>query len=156
LPLGGSARIPGPVRRRTVTAPPNVTSVDRDAGTSSASWRSQGWTAPAFAGILFVSSLCGSGTGAPQVSTRAVALAGTGARSSSVEADATMRERELADRVRMLKLRSGFTWAQVAEMFGVSRRAVHLWVQGGNMSARHAVRLDQIQQVVAEHDVGLP
>lgn len=30
---------------------------------------------------------------------------------------------------------SGLTWEQIARYFGVSRRAVHLWVSGGRMSA---------------------
>jgi len=30
---------------------------------------------------------------------------------------------------------------QVADLFGVSRRAVHFWVEGGNMAAYNVARL---------------
>lgn len=32
---------------------------------------------------------------------------------------------------------SGLTWEQLARLFGVSRRAVHNWANGGRMTARH-------------------
>ena len=40
--------------------------------------------------------------------------------------------------------RSGLTWEQLARMFGVSRRALHHWADGGRMTAAQqdlAVRL---------------
>lgn len=43
---------------------------------------------------------------------------------------------------------SGFTWEQVAKIFGVSRRTVHLWVSGSNMSSRHEERLAELAREV--------
>jgi hypothetical protein len=51
--------------------------------------------------------------------------------------------------VRELKLFSGLTWAQFAGLFGVTRRAVHFWVEGGRMSADHHMRVDRIRQALA-------
>ena len=56
----------------------------------------------------------------------------------------------LSARVRDFKERSGLTWSQVAALFGVSRRAVHHWVEGGNMTAGNSDRLDVLANRVAE------
>lgn len=42
-----------------------------------------------------------------------------------------------------LRKRTGFTWDQVAALFGVSRRAVHFWVSGKPMSAEHGEHLQR-------------
>lgn len=39
---------------------------------------------------------------------------------------------------------SGLTWDQVARMFGVSRRSVHLWAAGGRMSAQNQETLTRL------------
>lgn len=49
-----------------------------------------------------------------------------------------------------LKVRSGLTWAQIAQLFGVTRRAVHLWVEGGNISASHRSRLNELLAMVSQ------
>jgi len=38
---------------------------------------------------------------------------------------------------------------QVADLFGVSRRAVHFWVEGGNMAAYNVARLQHLQMELA-------
>lgn len=43
---------------------------------------------------------------------------------------------------------SGLTWDQLARLFGVSRRAAHLWASGGRMNSYHAERLNHILTVV--------
>lgn len=43
---------------------------------------------------------------------------------------------------------SGLTWDQLARYFGVSRRAVHLWVAGGRMSASNEELLMHLVEVV--------
>jgi transcriptional regulator with XRE-family HTH domain len=50
--------------------------------------------------------------------------------------------------IRALKVASGLTWAQFAGLFGVTRRAVHFWVEGGRMSADHLARLERIRLVL--------
>jgi len=44
--------------------------------------------------------------------------------------------------------RSGLTWQHLASMFGVDRRAVHLWASGRNMSAPNAQRLGRLLALV--------
>lgn len=65
--------------------------------------------------------------------------AGTGVASQPTESPTT-----LSARVQDFKDRTGLTWSQVAALFGVSRRAVHHWVEGGNMSALNIGRLNQL------------
>lgn len=43
--------------------------------------------------------------------------------------------KSLAEQVKQIKERGSYTWDQVAKMFGVSRRTVHLWASGGRISA---------------------
>ncbi|GAB1328387.1 hypothetical protein ACE1SV_27260 [Streptomyces sennicomposti] len=59
-----------------------------------------------------------------------------------------------AAEVRMLRERSGLSWQQVARLFGVSRRAVHMWAAGGRMTDHHAALLGRHLAVVREHDRG--
>jgi hypothetical protein len=51
-----------------------------------------------------------------------------------------------AVRVDDLKHRSGLTWEQLGKLFGVSRRAVHHWVNGGNLTAANLARLDVLSE----------
>ncbi len=60
-------------------------------------------------------------------------------------------QQSTAERVADLKGSSGLTWSQLAALFGVSRRAVHHWVQGGNMTAANVARLDALQLRLSEH-----
>ena len=52
----------------------------------------------------------------------------------------------LADRVEGLKTRTGLSWTQFSSLFGVTRRAVHFWARGGNMTDEHVARLGALQQ----------
>lgn len=47
----------------------------------------------------------------------------------------------VATSIRDLRSRTGLTWDELAKLFGVSRRALHLWASGGAISPRHASRL---------------
>lgn len=49
---------------------------------------------------------------------------------------------------------SGLTWNEIAVLFGVERRTVHLWVSGKSMDASHADRLIRILDVVVKADRG--
>lgn len=59
-----------------------------------------------------------------------------------------------AAEVRLLRERSGLSWQQVARIFGVSRRAVHMWAAGGRMTDHHAALLGRQLAVVRGHDQG--
>lgn len=50
--------------------------------------------------------------------------------------------------VRRLWSTSGLTGEQIARLFGVSRRAVHLWVSGGRMNAANHERLAHLLAVI--------
>jgi transcriptional regulator with XRE-family HTH domain len=67
------------------------------------------------------------------------------------EPAATAFVNSTAERVANLKEKSGLTWSQLAALFGVSRRAVHHWVEGGNMTATNVSRLDALQMRLSEH-----
>ena len=43
---------------------------------------------------------------------------------------------------------SGLTWAQIARLFNVSRRSVHMWLDGGRMSAANEEHLHRLAAMV--------
>jgi transcriptional regulator with XRE-family HTH domain len=55
-----------------------------------------------------------------------------------------------ATQVRHLRDASGLTAEQIARLFGVSRRAVHLWASGGRMNAAHHERLARLLAITSE------
>lgn len=57
---------------------------------------------------------------------------------------------DLGGTVRQLRHRTGLSWAQLAEALGISRRAIHFWADGGNISAANAARLSAISAQVDE------
>jgi hypothetical protein len=63
---------------------------------------------------------------------------------------ATVRTVTEAEQVRWLHTASGLTWDQLGRVFGVSRRAVHLWANGGRMNAANAAKLAEFVAVVRE------
>jgi transcriptional regulator with XRE-family HTH domain len=69
----------------------------------------------------------------------------------AVSAPVTARVAEpvtTAELVHRLRAGSGLTGDQLARLFGVSRRAVHLWASGGRINAAHHERLSQLVAVV--------
>jgi hypothetical protein len=50
-----------------------------------------------------------------------------------------------------VKENSGLTWDQLGKVFGVSRRAVHLWANGGRMNEANAEVLRRFASDVATH-----
>lgn len=55
---------------------------------------------------------------------------------------------DTANAVRSLKKRSGLSWQQLADAFGVSRRSLHFWANGGNMASASVRRLDALTKAV--------
>ncbi len=53
-----------------------------------------------------------------------------------------------------LRHRSGLTWDQVADLMGVSRRSVHLWASGRELSARNQEHLHRVLAAVRAVDHG--
>jgi len=62
---------------------------------------------------------------------------------------AIMSSVDLLDRVHS---QSGLTWEQIARLFNVSRRSVHLWLAGGRMSATNEERLIAVERYVSSID----
>lgn len=59
------------------------------------------------------------------------------------------------DLIAELRSIASFTWEQTSKLFGVSRRTVHLWAAGGNLSAHNEERLIRfVQEVRAIHAAG--
>jgi DNA-binding transcriptional regulator YiaG len=58
----------------------------------------------------------------------------------------------IAKSVQHLREDSGLTWEQLSRLFGVSRRAVHNWANGGRMTARHVEILTNLRLRIS----GLP
>ncbi len=68
--------------------------------------------------------------------------------------DEVVGNRAFADAVLEVRRRSGLTWEQLASLFGVDRRSVHLWASGRPMSASNAERLNRILAVLRCGDRG--
>jgi hypothetical protein len=89
------------------------------------------------------------GVGAPpsslvrSASDETVAHTGTKQTTSEETSPQTM-----ASMVRQVHDMSGLTWDQLARLFGVSRRAIHHWASGGNMSARNIETLVDVMRSV--------
>lgn len=67
---------------------------------------------------------------------------------SAAAGGALAGDHALGHQVRALKEASGLTWAQFAGFFGVTRRAVHFWAEGGRMSADHVARLERVRRAL--------
>lgn len=59
-----------------------------------------------------------------------------------------------ADAISELRLLTGFTWDQIARLFSVSRRSVHLWASGETMSSDNEEHLHRLLGVVKRADRG--
>lgn len=56
--------------------------------------------------------------------------------------------------VHKLRRLSGLTWDQIAEIFGVTRRTIHLWASGKAMTAKHEEKLHWVYGAVRLMDKG--
>jgi hypothetical protein len=59
-----------------------------------------------------------------------------------------------AEAIAELRLLTGFTWDQIARLFAVSRRSVHLWASGGVMSRENEEHLHRVLGIVRRSDCG--
>jgi hypothetical protein len=90
----------------------------------------------------------GAMTGAPAVDRQVNCVLGSRYWTSAGTAALPTRPFEADVAVRSLKARTGLSWQELADVFGVSRRALHLWANGGNLSSRHQERLGELIEVV--------
>ncbi len=70
--------------------------------------------------------------------------------------DAVPVDRAFAAAVLEVRRISGLTWEQLASLFAVDRRSVHLWASGRPMSAANAERLNRILALLRRADRGTP
>lgn len=88
---------------------------------------------------------------APAPATAVAASAQTAPPAAADESVVTNAHRaSQAEEVRWLHGVSGLTWEQLGRVFGVSRRAVHLWANGRRMNSTNAELLGQLVAVVRE------
>lgn len=70
--------------------------------------------------------------------------------------DVVRADGAFASAVLEVRRRSGLTWEQLATLFGVDRRSVHLWAAGRPLSAANAERLNRTLALVRRIDRGTP
>jgi len=66
----------------------------------------------------------------------------------------SLSESPNAEAIHELRLLTEFTWDQIARLFSVSRRSVHLWASGGSMSRENEEHLHRILGIVRRADSG--
>jgi transcriptional regulator with XRE-family HTH domain len=71
-----------------------------------------------------------------------------GIKATRASAGQTTNQASFQATVLSLRELSGLTWDQLARLFGVSRRALHLWATGGRMNSYHSARLNEVFAVV--------
>lgn len=60
------------------------------------------------------------------------------------------------DEILWIKEHSGLTWDQLGKVFGVSRRAVHMWANGGRLNEAHAQRLREFASIIQRLEAETP
>lgn len=70
------------------------------------------------------------------------------------EQEQTRRREETRRAVSELRLLSGLTWEQLAQLFGVSRRSVHFWVSGQPLSERNERRVHALLDLIRKVNRG--
>ncbi|MFN8069901.1 MAG: hypothetical protein U0R77_14320 [Mycolicibacterium insubricum] len=60
------------------------------------------------------------------------------------------------DEIAWIKEHSGLTWDQLGKVFGVSRRAVHMWANGGRLNETNARRLREFASIIQHLEVETP
>jgi hypothetical protein len=60
------------------------------------------------------------------------------------------------EEISWIKANSGLTWEQLGKVFGVSRRAVHMWSNGGRLNESNARRLREFSAVVRALQTSIP
>jgi DNA-binding transcriptional regulator YiaG len=74
----------------------------------------------------------------------------------SAHAVESLGESPNTEAIHELRLLTEFTWEQIARLFSVSRRSVHLWASGGLMSRENEEHLHRVLGIVRRSDCGRP
>jgi|SRR5680860_89971 len=106
------------------------------------------------ASAILVLATIGTTSGVPlSASTAQVARPFTDTQTRTADAATPTSDAEL---VKWIKDQSGLTWDQIARAFDVSRRAVHLWANGGRVSAGNAEAIQSFAALVREASGSVP
>lgn len=104
--------------------------------------------------IGFILAVPGTSAGAP-LPPRLPVMAAAEHGPDGASADAAPSDEEPTSRdIVKLRRSSGLTWEQLAQLFGVSRRALHFWASGKPMSARNTEHLQRVVAVLQRVDRG--
>lgn len=68
----------------------------------------------------------------------------------------TVAHRSDRDEIVWIKEHSGLTWDQLGKVFGVSRRAVHMWANGGRLNETNARRLREFASIIQRLEAETP
>lgn len=60
------------------------------------------------------------------------------------------------EEIAWIKEHSGLTWDQLGKVFGVSRRAVHMWANGGRLNETNARHLHEFSAVIRKFELESP
>lgn len=120
------------------------------------SWVSRGAQGVALgAALIFAGTGTGTATAFPPGDVVAPRLTPAHAQTSSgSQFESQSPEREVApvrtdrDDIRWIHQASGLTWEQLGRIFGVSRRAVHMWANGSRMNSANAETLAALVRAV--------
>jgi DNA-binding transcriptional regulator YiaG len=113
-------------------------------------------------GVAMLSGLVGTSAG-QYVSIGPVVMVGRTARGEFAPIVAPTREtlshrvgstesRSDREEITWIKEHSGLTWDQLGKVFGVSRRAVHMWANGGRLNESNARRLREFSATIRAID----
>lgn len=119
-------------------------------------------------GLTVLGGLAGTSTGGDYGSLRSLMGAGrtvrgelapfaelksVGVSSRLVDTDKPRSDRE---EIAWIKEHSGLTWDQLGRVFGVSRRAVHMWANGGRLNELNARHLREFSATVRKLEATTP
>jgi DNA-binding transcriptional regulator YiaG len=74
----------------------------------------------------------------------------------SARAVGNAESRTDSEEVTWIKRHSGLTWDQLGKIFGVSRRAVHMWVNGGRLNESNARRVRSFSAIIRDVESEIP
>lgn len=105
---------------------------------------------PMFAGFMFL----GLGTSSAPVLPDVLATATSRPAEQTTAGAPIVLAAPAGPAIAELRRFTGFTWDQLARLFGVSRRALHFWASGKAMTPSNEEHLQRLQAVVRKIDRG--
>ncbi|WP_156893148.1 helix-turn-helix domain-containing protein [Actinokineospora enzanensis] len=73
---------------------------------------------------------------------------------STIHSPSPGQETSSAALIKKIHSDSGLTWEQLAKIFGVSRRALHHWTNGGRLNAANLQKLHELSMTVGQLEGG--